>query len=247
MQARWGTHGDHELIVLAPSSVSECFTETVRAFNLSERYRVPVILLSDEIVGHMREGVAYPDSLPIVNRRLPEKGLFDYRPFRGDPDGVPEIANLGSGYRFHVTGLIHDETGFPSNDPNVIRNLLCRLQSKIIDHLDDIVEYDAESLDDAEIGVVSFGSTARSAHRAVRLARDKGIKAGYLKLRTIWPFPDELIRSLGERMILLVPEMNLGQLVREVARASRGRVVPYNRVDGEMITPDEILAALEGI
>lgn len=247
MQARWGTHGDHELIVLCPSSVQECYTETIRAFNLSERFRVPVILLSDEIVAHMREGVIYPDNIEIVNRAQPVPGQEDYLPFRGGPDGVPLIANLGTGYRFHVTGLVHDETGFPSSDPAVIAGLLLRLKRKLTDHLDDIIEYDSMLLDDAEVCVLAYGATARSAWQAVRLARSKGMKAGLLKLRTVWPFADEVVREIGKRMPVLVPEMNMGQLIREVEGATCCRAVPVNRFDGEMITPGEILAGLEGM
>lgn len=247
MQTRWGTHGDHELIVLCPSSVRECYTETVRAFNLSERFRVPVILLSDEIVAHMREGVVYPEEIEIVNRTQPAPGQTEYLPFKGGPDGVPLIANLGTGYRFHVTGLVHDETGFPSSDPSVVTSLLLRLKRKLADHLDEIVECDSVLLDDAEVCVLAYGATARSARQAVEMARSKGIKAGLLKLRTIWPFAVDEVRGIGQRMPVLVPEMNMGQLIHEVAGVTCCRAVPVNRFDGEMMTPDEILAGLEGM
>lgn len=246
MQARWGTHGDHFLIVLTPSSVLECFTETVRAFNLAERFRTPVILLSDEVVGHMREAVILPEKqkLEIIERAQPPPGQKDYLPFAGGPDGVPVIANLGSGYRFHTTGLVHDERGFPTDEPGRVMGLLDRLRRKLSANLDAILKYEEHQLEDAEVGIVAFGSTARTAQGAILLARERGIKAGLLKLLTLWPFPEGKVRNLGQRMPLLVPELNMGQLVLEVERLSRN-AIPLNRYDGEPITPGEILSALE--
>jgi 2-oxoglutarate ferredoxin oxidoreductase subunit alpha len=246
MQARWGTHGDHSLIVLGPSSVVECFTETIRAFNLSERFRVPVVILIDELVGHMWEGAAIPEGMEIVERKRPSPGQEAYLPFAPGPDGVPVIANFGEGYRFHVTGLIHEESGFPTEDSEKTRRLLERLSTKLISHLDEILNWVEYDLDDAEVGIVAYGSVARAAHQAMVMAREKGIKVGLLKLLTIWPFPRDLVACLGQRMSFLVPELNMGQLVGEVERVAK-RVIPLNRYDGQPMTPEEILGALEKI
>jgi 2-oxoglutarate ferredoxin oxidoreductase subunit alpha len=248
MQSRWGTHGDHPIIVVAPSSVEECFTETVRAFNLAERYRTPVIVLSDEMISHLREAVELPgeEELEVVGRARPEPGQEGYLPFRAGPNGVPLIADLGSGYRFHITGLVHDETGFPSEDPEVVQALLDRLHAKVEDNLTDIVKCEEHFLEGARIGIVAFGCTARSAYDAVQEARERDLPVGLLKLLTLWPFPEERVAILGKRMRLLVPELNRGQLVREVERVA-GDVVRLNRYDGELITPRQILEAAEAM
>jgi 2-oxoglutarate ferredoxin oxidoreductase subunit alpha len=248
MQARWGTHGDHPAIALAPYTVRETFDLTVRAFNLAERYRMPVILLLDEILGHVNEKVFLPEDIEIVDRKLPTGPPEGYRPYENTEDGVPPLAPFGTGYRYHVTGLYHDETGFPTANSEKINTKLHRIHSKIDDHRDDIVEVETTMLDDAEIGVFAYGGAARSARQAVRLAREKGIRAGLLRPKTVWPFPDREVRAMGEAVkTVIVPEMNLGQMAHEVEWAVSGRVEVHrvNRVDGEPLTPGEVLARIE--
>ncbi len=249
MQARWGTHGDHPVIVLSPGNVKECFELTVRAFNLSERYRVPAIVLMDEVIGHMREKVELPDASELVIESRPApKSRVGYKPYAAETDGgVPLMAPFGEGYRWHVTGLFHDETGFPSNKPEVADRLMRRLAAKIDRNEPVIRDFVTESLDDCEVAVISFGSSAMSALSAVRKARAAGIKAGMLRLRTIWPFPDEAVRELSSRVkAIVVPEMNLGQVALEVERASRcnAKVARVSKVNGELFRPEEILAAI---
>jgi 2-oxoglutarate ferredoxin oxidoreductase subunit alpha len=250
MQARWGTHGDHSAIALAPYTVRETFDLTVRAFNLAERYRTPVILLMDEILGHVNEKVFLPEDIEIVDRKLPTGPPGDYRPYENTEDGVPPLAPFGTGYRYHVTGLYHDETGFPTANSEKINAKLHRIHAKIDDHRDDIVEVETLMLDDAEVGVFAYGGAARSARQAVRLAREKGIRAGLLRPKTVWPFPDREVRAMGESVkTVIVPEMNLGQMAHEVEWAVRGRVEVHrvNRVDGEPLTPAEVLARIEEV
>ncbi|MDZ7343267.1 MAG: 2-oxoacid:acceptor oxidoreductase subunit alpha, partial [candidate division KSB1 bacterium] len=250
MQARWGTHGDHPIIVIAPASVRETFDQTVRAINLSEQFRVPVILLLDEIVGHVHEKVELPDpaTVKIVNRQRPTVPPERYLPFAQTESGVPPMANLGEGYRYHVTGLTHDESGFPTNDPQETDALLRRLQRKIESHREAILQNTVEYLDDANIAVVAYGSTARSARRAVMMARQEGIAVGLFRPITLWPFPEKQIWQLARRVsYFLVPEMNLGQLVYEVDRAAHGmsEVISMTRVDGEPIHPQQILKKIK--
>ena len=252
MQARWGTHGDHPIIALCPSSVRETLDLTIRAFNLAERYRVPVILLLDEIVGHVSEKVTLPDpdEVEIYDRHTPSVPPEEYLPYRHTDSDIPEMATFGTGYRFHVTGLCHDESGFPTNDSVEIDKGLRRLNRKVERYRDDIIEVESLELDDAEIVLVAFGSTARSARRAVALAREKGIRAGLLRLLTLWPFPDRELRELGEQVrSVIVPELNLGQVAHEVewALAGRAEVVRVNRIDGEPISPTEILESIEEV
>ncbi|GAB6157408.1 2-oxoacid:acceptor oxidoreductase subunit alpha [Desulfotomaculum varum] len=246
MQARWGTHGDHPIIVLCPSSVKETFDLTVRAFNLSEQFRVPVILMMDEVVGHMREKVALPESgrLTVIDRCKPEVSREDYYPFRAEEDKAPPMACFGEGFRFHVTGLFHDESGFATEKPDIIERQLCRLHNKIYRHLDEIITYESEQTDDAELVVVSYGGTARAAARAVRSARQEGYKIGMLRLQTLWPFPEKATAELaaaGKK--LMVAEMNRGQLLLEVQRVAAGRsqVVGCLQANGELIRPETIL------
>jgi 2-oxoglutarate ferredoxin oxidoreductase subunit alpha len=249
MQARWGTHGDHAIIALAPNSVAETFDLTVRAFNLSEAYRTPVILLLDEIIGHVNEKVTLADKVEIVNRVGPDAPPDRYLPFRHTESGVPPMATYGrGGYRFHVTGLAHNQTGFPTNDPKEIDLLNRRLNWKIDRHRDAIVEVVRERCDDAEIAVFAYGSVSRAAHQAVSEARGKGIRVGMLRPRTLWPFPDTEVRELGQRVkTIVVPEMNLGQMAHEVEWAVRGacNVIPFGRVDGLPISPAQVLRLIE--
>jgi 2-oxoglutarate ferredoxin oxidoreductase subunit alpha len=253
MQARWGTHGDHPIIVLAPSSVAEVFDVTVKAFNLAERFRTPVIILYDEIIGHTRESVVLPDSIEVIDRTRPNGDPADFWPMVAPDDGVPPLPAFGDGYRFHVTGLAHDERGFPTNDAQVAEELIARIHRKIDAHLDEIVEVDTYMLDDAEIAVFAYGIVGRSAREAVMRARDNGIKAGLIRPVTLWPFPYEQVAEVASRVdTVLVAEMNLGQMIGEVERAVAGRaeVKGHLRADGEPITPsailDEITSEKEG-
>ncbi len=247
MQARWGTHGDHPIIVLAPSSVGEVFDVTVKAFNLAERFRTPVIILYDEIIGHTRESVVLPDSIDVVDRTVPTEDPADFWPMVAPDDGVPPLPAFGDGYRFHVTGLAHDERGFPTNDAQVAEALVARLHRKIDAHLDEIVEVDTYMVEDAEIAVFAYGIVGRSAREAVMRARDNGIKAGLIRPVTLWPFPYEQVAQVAAQVdTILVAEMNLGQIIGEVERAARGQaeIKGHLRADGEPITPTAILEAI---
>lgn len=250
MQARWGTHGDHPIIALAPGNVRECFELTFRAFELSEKYRVPVIVLTDEVIGHMREKVVLPDPATLkLPRRAAPSSPAGYKPYAADPDGgVPLMAPFGGGYRWHVTGLFHDETGAPSGKASVADALMRRLHRKIEKNVDEIADYVAESTDDCEVAVISFGSSALAALSAVRRARKEGLKAGMLRLKTIWPFPEDVVRNLTKTARrVIVPEMNLGQLALEVERivGCKAPVTRLGKVNGELFHPDEVYAALK--
>jgi 2-oxoglutarate ferredoxin oxidoreductase subunit alpha len=245
MQAKWGTHGDHPIIALSPSSVRETFDVTVRAFNLAEKYRTPVVILTDEVVGHMREKIEIPDvnDIEIIDRVKPSDD-DNYLPYGVTGDElVPPMAAFGDGHRFHVTGLMHDETGFPSNSSENAEKVLDRLMNKINKNLDDIIEYEEYMLDDAQIVILSYGSTARSAKSAVKQLREQGINAGMFRPITIWPFPEEQVRKLSEKVkSILVAEMNLGQVVLEVERIVKGKceINHIGKANGEVITPEEI-------
>ena len=250
MQARWGTHGDHPMIALAPWSVRETFDATVMAVNYAERFRTPVILLMDEVVGHLRERVVLPepDEIEIYPRRKPKKTRAEgYQPFTPDEDLVPNVADFGTGYHIHVTGLIHDETGFPSGSPKVTEESIRRLHQKIEIARDEITHVEEYFMEDAEYAVVSFGGAARTAYEAVKNARGKGVKVGLVRLMTIWPFADKAIASVASRVKgILVAEMNYGQIVHEVARAAGGSCpvelcAKYDMLDFE---PDEVEAAI---
>lgn len=248
MQAKWGTHGDHPAIALTPSYVQEILSETVRAFNLSEKYRTPVIVLYDEIIGHMREPITIPvpGELEVVDRAKPTCPPQEYFPY-DDRYEVAPLAPFGSGYRFHVTGLNHKKDGFPTNDPKIIRENNERIMRKIEKNREEIWKNEETYLDDAEIAVFTVGSTARSARFAVNEARKAGIKAGLLRPLTIWPFPDRAVKELARRVkAIIVPELNLGQMVNEVERCSKNaEVVGIHRVDGEPITPAQILEVIK--
>jgi len=244
-QARWGTHGDHPIIVLAPASVREVYDLTLRAFAYAERFRTPVILLYDAVIGHLRERVELPDAVERVRRPRPHPG--PYRPYAA-PDGeVAPLAAFGDGWRFHVTGLAHDERGFPTQDPAVVAALQQRLQQKIEDHGDEVTQCEQVLMEDAEVAVVAFGIAARAAREAVRTARREGVRAGLLRPITLWPFPEEAVRAAAGRVRrLVVAEMNLGQMLHEVERAARGQVeiTACLRADGEPVEPEEIMAPL---
>ena len=249
MQARWGTHGDHPIIALYPSSVGELYHMTIRAFNLAEKYRTPVILLADEIVGHLTEKIEIPatDQIQIVDRRKPTVAPEQYLPYEVTEDDIPPMANFGEGYRYHVTGLAHDETGFPTNDHAKIDQQLQRLNRKIQKHRDDIVEVESHFTEDANTIVIACGAVARSAKRAVLNARDAGARAGLLKLKTIWPFPDKEIEAVaGSAAKIVVAEMNLGQIAHEVewVLGRKRNIRRVNKINGETITPKEIFDAI---
>jgi 2-oxoglutarate ferredoxin oxidoreductase subunit alpha len=250
MQARWGPHGHHEIIAVAPSSPQEMFDFTVWAFNLSERYRLPVLIMADEVVGHMTERVVIPpaEEIEVVERKRPTQPPGKYLPFRPDKDGVAPMATFGDGYRVHVTGLTHDERGYPVMDDTAQQQMLDRLVQKVRKNVDKIVRYDTMALDDAEVAVVAYGISARSAKRAVAEARARGIKAGLLKLETIWPFPEAAVRDLAGRVRgLVVAEINYGQMVLEVERCAAGRcpVRLVRHAGGAIIRPDAIVEALD--
>lgn len=251
MQARWGTHGDHPCIALTPSSVMEQFTETVRAFNLSEKYRIPVIMLTDEIIGHMREAIFIPEEgeLEIINRTKPDCAPENYLPYDSTNGDVPPMANFGEGFRYHVTGLNHDASGFPTGKPALIDSEERRLMRKIDANYDDIVKVQHFMCDDADRIIFAFGSSARSAKDAVLNLRKKGIKAGLMKALTIWPFPAKDILKILERPIkgIVVPELSLGQIIGEVERVVKGKcsVTGVQRVDSEAIYPSQIEDAVE--
>ncbi len=247
MQARFGTHGDHPIIALAPTSVREAFDLTVSAFRLSERYRTPVILLMDEVIGHMRERVDLPTEALLPAQRQPVGVPPEWYDVYGEsPNDVPPMANFGEGYRFHITGLHHDIHGFPTNRLDEVQAWIDRFYRKIDNNLSDIILTSAEWTDDMNTLVIAYGATFRSARQAVRMARDQGHNTGLLKLQTIWPFPEALVERLAQRADhIVVPEMNLGQVALEVERiAGRWKVRRVNRIDGHMIEPDEILASI---
>jgi 2-oxoglutarate ferredoxin oxidoreductase subunit alpha len=245
MQARWGTHGDHPIIVLAVSSVRDCFEITVFAFNLSEKYRVPVIILSDEVVAHTRETFVLPspDEIEVFDRVTPTVPPEWYLPYEDTGTGVPPMAAFGDGFRHHVTGLTHDERGFPTQRSDDINVLMRRLFRKITQGFHEIQRVETFMMEDAEIAVIAYGSVARSSRRAVIEAREHGVKAGLLQLVTLFPFPRRYVEKvLQQCRAVLVPEMNMGQISREVKRVhlNSSRVETLNRVDGRLITPREI-------
>lgn len=250
MQARWGSHGDYRIVAYAPWSPQEMFDLTAHAFNVADRYRVPVILLADEVVGHMVERVVIPpkDQIERWERKRPKNppnGRFD--PFRVvDPDLVPPMVHAGEGYRLHFTGLTHDERGYPNMSPEVHQALVNRLVNKICINAGDLISLDEHYLEDARILVIAYGCTARSARRAVRDARESGIPVGLLRLVSVWPFPEDRIRELSSRInTFIVAEMNLGQIYWEVQRCSKGLVNGVFHAGGSMIPPGAILQAIQ--
>ncbi|MBL8288902.1 MAG: 2-oxoacid:acceptor oxidoreductase subunit alpha [Rubrivivax sp.] len=247
MQARWGTHGDHPIIALTPSSVQESWRLAVRAFALSERYRTPVLLMIDAIVAQLKEKVELPEGDVAVQRPQPAEPPASYKPFAFLDGAVQPLAAFGGDYRYHVTGLLHDEHGFPTENPEIVARWWQHMTSKIDANLDDILEWEEDGLDDADVAVVSYGASARAAQHAVTLLRERGLKAGWLKLLTVWPFPEARMRALAAKVPrIVVPEMNLGQIRLEVERlaAGRARVQGVHRADGLAITPEQIVAAI---
>jgi 2-oxoglutarate ferredoxin oxidoreductase subunit alpha len=249
MQARWGTHGDHPIIALSPTSVAEAFDLALAAFNFSERYRTPVILLLDEVIGHMRECIELPPSnkVPRVERTGTYVPPEWYKPYGDSISDVPPMANFGSGYRYHITGLLHDPMGYPTQRIDEIDEWISRVHRKIERNLQDIILYEEDGIAGASTVVVAYGATARSARHAVKLARQRRHKVGLIKLMTIWPFAEAEIANIAHSARrIIVPEMNLGQLALEVERiAGRQKVVRVNLANGEMIPPQRILEAIE--
>ena len=251
MQARWGTHGDHPVIALSPSSVLETYNLIIRAFNLSEKYRTPVIFLMDEIVGHMREGVELPDPRSlIINQRKPSFHDGANKQCYYVPEGefVPAMKPFGRGERYNITGLAHDESGFPTNNTQVAGKLVSRLLSKVEEHVDDIVRLEEYAMDDAETAIVCFGGTTRAVMSAVLEARAAGRKVGMFRPITVWPFPEKQLRErLPQLRNILMVEHNHGQMLLEVQRVvNDGTPVSFlGKVDGTVITPTEILGKLQ--
>ncbi|HET7207671.1 MAG TPA: 2-oxoacid:acceptor oxidoreductase subunit alpha [Terriglobales bacterium] len=249
MQARWGSHGDYEIIALCPNSPQECFDLTIQAFNLAEEFRVPVMFMMDEVVGHMTEKVVIPpaEQIEVTPRRHTRKTASDYLPYETNGDMVPDFANAGEGYHFHMTGLTHDERGYPNMSPATQDKLVRRLQNKIRSAAGRITFLEEEGTNDADVIVISYGITSRVAQRAIELARARGLKVGKLRLITAWPFPEKKIHDLASRAkALVVPELNLGQMVREVERAVAGqcRVTSVPHAGGGVHRPDDILKAI---
>ena len=252
MQARWGTHGDHPVVAMAPASVGETYEATIKAFNISEALRVPVVILLDEVIGHMREGVEIPraEDIQLLERKGPSTGPSDYLPYADDGTGVPEMAPFGTGYRYHVTGLFHDETGFPDMSNAAADTLMRRIMGKMERHRDVYEWTETTDTEDAEVLLVTYGSPAQAARSAIRRARREGMKVGEFRVVTVWPFPEERLRQLaGGVREIIVPEMNLGQLRLEVERvvAGRARVSGINRTDGDIFKPDEIYAGIREV
>ena len=246
MQARYGTHGDSSIIALTPSNVKEAFELTVKSFNYAERFRTPVVLLLDEIVGHMRENVLLPeaDELELVDRKRPDCDPDEYFPYEPEEDLIPPMADYGTGYHYHTTGLFHDKTGFPKGQDPIISDYLHRLHDKILNYKDEVILIDEGHLDDAEVVVLSYGGIMGSAISAVETARKNNQKVGWIKLKTIWPFPEEYLLKVAKKVDkIIIPELNLGQLKGEVEKAIKGEaeVIGLSRVDGDIIRPDDIL------
>ncbi len=248
-QARWGTHGDHPIIVLSASNVQECLDMTITAFNMAEKYRTPVILLLDEVTAHTREKIEIPNDgdYEVFSRTVPSMPPEWYKPYEETVRSVPPMPPIGSGYRFHVTGLTHDRNGFPTQRPEEVQELMDRLHRKIDQFFYDIQLVDEIGTEDAETVVIAYGSVARSAELAVQQARENGVKAGLLKLKTLFPYPRRHTEKiLAKAKTLIVPEMNMGQMSREVKRVNKGRasVRTINRIDGQIVTPTEILKVI---
>jgi len=252
MQARWGSHGDYQIIALCPNSPQECFDLMIDAFNLSEKYRVPVLFMMDECVGHMTEKVLIPpaDQLEIFPRRYTSLPPAEYRPFKPGPDQIPEMVKAGDGYRFHITGLTHDERGYPAMNWRAQDKLVRRLVEKIRNNVDHIVRYEERDVDDAEIVVVAYGITSRVALRALQMARAEGIRAGLHRPIVVWPFPEKRLRALAEKVkAFVVVEMNYGQMVYEVERyaAGKARTVLVEHGGGTVHDPEDVLQAIREV
>jgi 2-oxoglutarate ferredoxin oxidoreductase subunit alpha len=252
MQAKWGPHGDFTSITVAPSTVSEVLTETIRAFNLSERFRTPVFVLLDEVMGHSRELVPIPEEgeYELVNRVKASGPPEDFEPFALTENGVSPMAAYGEGYRFHVTGLTHDPLGFTTNRPDEIVVKLDKLRGKIENYKDEIIRVRSDMMDDAEVAFISYGSVSRAALQASSLAREVGVKVGCIQLSTLWPFPDDALIDLCQKCKkVIVAELNQGQVVNEVRRVLPRdiEIETLQRYDGELMTPFQLMEKLQEV
>jgi 2-oxoglutarate ferredoxin oxidoreductase subunit alpha len=250
MQARFGSHGDYSTIALVPESPQECFDLTIRAFNLSERYRMPVMFMMDECVGHMTEKVVIPpaDKIEIEPRKLTTKKPGEFNLFEPNQDLVPEMAHAGNGYKLYVTGLTHDQRGYPLMTPANQREVVYRLFEKLRRGKDDLTMIEEEGIEGADVVVVSYGITSRVAQKAIQMARDKGLKVGKLRLLCVWPFPDHIIKAIAPKVkALVMPELNMGQVVIELERVVAGvtKVISVPHPGGTVHKPEVILEAIE--
>ncbi|MDP6109408.1 MAG: 2-oxoacid:acceptor oxidoreductase subunit alpha [Rhodospirillales bacterium] len=246
MQSRWGSHGDHPVIVVTPDSVQEIYSETIRSFDLSEKFRVPVVLMFDQVIGHLLETVelADPKKLKTAERKLARGNKDNYEPYAITKDAVPPMARPGDGMRIHTTGLTHAENGYPTQDTETVTRNMGRLLNKLEINKKEIEKFECIDTDDAEYLIIAIGISARAARRAVKILRDKGVKAGLFRPITLWPFPEEAYQATAAKTkAAVVPEMNAGQLVLEIDRLSPDacRVEGINKIDGEPITPEEIV------
>ena len=253
MQAKWGSHGESPRIVICPSTVEEAYNLTITAFNLAEKYMVPVVILSDEILAHMRESINIPEknSLKIINRRNDTVPPEEYLPYKVDNTGIPVLPPFGGGYRYNISGMIHGEKGIPNLAPVTIDKCIRRINSKLDKYYDDIVMVEEIKKEKSKIAVLAYGSTARPAKGAVKIAIEKGINVEFIRPITLWPFPEKEVRKVANRVDkILVPEMNLlGQVANLVRQAIEGKaeVVQFNKVSGEPITVEEILYQIEEV
>lgn len=242
MQARWGCHGDHPVIAIAPSSVQDTYNQTIRSFNLSEKYRTPVILLMDEIVGHMREGIELSEAEEIIDR---DNHMVNGKPYAvSKGNSIPHCPPFGTGTRYNITGLLHDDDGFPTGSSDLSFMLCTRLMKKIEDNLEDILEYEELNTEDADIVILCYGGTTRAVQGAVESARKEGIKVGMFRPVTVWPFPEKALEDLSQKVKhIVVAEHNYGQILLEVQRIVKDHcsVSHIGKVDGTTITPDEII------
>lgn len=254
MQSKWGSHGDSPAIVLYPDSVRECYELSIRAVNLAEKYRTCVILLLDEVIGHMREAVTLPDitKIRIINRIKPTVPPNWYKHYDNNQKYLSPLASYGEGYRFHVTGLTHDSLGFPTNKANEAEEMSTRLRKKIELNIRDLVQIEGQHMEDAKIAIFAAGIMSRAAKSAVKQARAEGIKVGVLRPLTIWPFPDDAVRKMLRNVdTVIVPELNEGQLIHELQRLVKdradGKLIPISKVDGTLITPGDILNTIREV
>ena len=250
MQARWGSHGHYEIIAISPSSPQEMFNFTIRAFNLAETFRMPVLVMADEVVGHTLERVTIPPAkeIEVVNRKKPTESPETYLPYKTDSSFIPVLPDAGDGYRIHVTGLTHDERGYPGMDAKTQETMMTRLIQKVRKNKDQILDYEDYFLDGAEIVIVAYGSSVRPALRAMRSLREDGINVGLLKLNTVWPFAEDLIRKLAKKVeAFVVPEVNFGQISLEVERCSSGQALTHliSHAGGGIHTPKQVVEGVK--